>query len=101
MNVYRIQDACKIITTRQAALDWLEEYGVGLTGDGATEVSVRLIAARGCHGAPEAADVLSAYGRFCLPDMLKAATECCRNDIAMAVDAIRCEVGNTYAYEKL
>lgn len=93
MNEARISGACRIITNRRAALKWLQEYGEGLTDDKSATVRVVLHFAGSCPGSEEAAEVLGAYGRFSLPEIRKAATECCRNDIAMAVQSIREELG--------
>lgn len=93
MNAALISEKAALIAGRQAAIKWLEEYGKGLTegGDAAT-VTVHLNYASACPGSKEAAKVLSAYGRFSLPEIARAATECCRNDIAMLIDAIRKEL---------
>jgi len=96
MNEARISAAAGQIAKRRTALLWLEQYGVNLTGrsdSDSASVSVHLNYASACPGAKEAAEVLSSYGRVHLPEIVKSAIECCRNDIAMAIDAIREEVG--------
>jgi len=94
MNEYRIAESAKQIARRRAALAWLKQYGADLgSGDrDLASVTVHLNFASACPGAKEATEVLSAYGRFSLPEMVKAATQCCQNEIAMAVDAIREEL---------
>lgn len=92
MNEIRVIGAAHTITERKAALSWLQEYGVKLTGkkdaDEAT-VLVRLALASACPGAKEAAEVISAYARANLPKIVQDAISCCKNDIEMAVAAIR------------
>ncbi len=95
MNETRIATAASTIAKRRTALAWLEQYGPFLTGhrdSDAAAVNVSVNYASACPGAKEAAEVLSAYGRCSLPAIVKAATECCRNDIAMSIDAIREEI---------
>lgn len=95
MDEYRITTAASTITKRKAALAWLEQYGVQLTGKGDCNyaaVNVHLNFASACAGSKEAAEVLSAYSRVHLPEIVKDAIACCRNDIAMSVDAIRKEI---------
>jgi hypothetical protein len=98
MNEARISEAAKRIAERRLALKWLDQYGAGLTASDAASVTVRLNFASACVGAKEAEAVLSAYGRFSLPAIVNAATECCRNDIAAAVDAIREEVAKAESH---
>lgn len=97
MNEFRIAEKAKVIANRRAALKWLEEYGKGLTESGAADVTVALHYAGGCQGAAEAREVLSTYGRFSLPEILKAAVECCQNDITASIDAIRKELATVDA----
>lgn len=93
MNVNRIRQAADHIEKRKAALAWLEEYGVKLTGrDPDALVKVELLTASRCEGAKEAADVMEAYARLNLPEVVKNAIECCRNDIEIETNAIRAEL---------
>lgn len=94
LNSATIQVAAKTIAERQEALKWLEEYGVGLNGKDkdAASVTVHLNYASACRGSKEAQELLSAYGRFCLADMVDSAIRCCRNDIAIAKDQILREI---------
>jgi CYTH domain-containing protein len=93
MDTARIKRAAQQIEERQAALGWLLQYGGRLDGkDDAAKVEVRLSHASACPGAKEAEAVLSAYTRLQLSVAVKHATECCRNDITMAIDAIRHEI---------
>lgn len=92
MNEARISEACRVITKRRAALKWLGEYGGGLTDDKSAVVKIVLNFAASCPGAEEAAEVLSAYGKFSLPEIRQKATECCRNDIDIAIGTIQREL---------
>lgn len=93
MNHDRIVLAAANIKSRRLALTWLEEYGLQLTGNGeAAVVHVSLYFARSCPGHEEAAQVIAAYATLNLPKAVRDAIECCRNEIAMATDAIRKEI---------
>lgn len=93
MNEALISQAASTIAKRRAALAWLKEYGSHMVADnGAATIVVHLNHASACHGAKEAAEVLSAYGRFSLPTITKASIECCRNDIDIAVGVIQREL---------
>lgn len=99
MNEFRISEACRLITKRRSALKWLREYGEGLTEDKSAVVKIVLNFAGSCPGAEEAAEILSAYGRFSLPEIRKAAVECCQNDIVLSIDAIREELDTLSAHQ--
>lgn len=95
MNVSRIKVAAETIEKRERALAWLEQYGSNLTGradDTSASVSCHLNHASACPGSKEAAEVLSAYGRVFLPQIVKAAIACCRNDIELSRSAIAEEI---------
>lgn len=82
VDTAKIISAAKKIDERQKALKWFEEYGHRLTKDGSdSDVSVRIFHAGSCPGADEATDILSAYAKLSVPDLVKTAVECCRNDI--------------------
>lgn len=94
MRIDRIQTCANRIAENEAALKWLEEYGVQLTGrdkDAAT-VSIRLAYAGAFAGAKEAERVLTALARFELPRIVESAIRNCRNTIAMDREAIREEL---------
>lgn len=92
MNTIRISQAVRDIEENTAALKWLEEFGPQFTGrdKSQADVAVHLNAASACPGAKEAAAVISAFARLSLPDLIKTATQNCRNTIELAKSAI-CE----------
>lgn len=94
MDELRVLQAAKVITERKAALAWLEQYGVQLTGRDKDQVgfTLHIYFAGSCAGAKEAMDVMTSYARFSLPEIVRAATECCRNDIDIAKNSIRGEI---------
>ena len=91
MNTVRIIQAAQDIERHQKALSWLREYGSELTGRNRDEgsVTVTLAFASGCPGAKEAQEVLSAYARLSLPDLVQTAIKSCENTIEMCANAIR------------
>ncbi|WP_378952259.1 hypothetical protein [Mesorhizobium sp. ANAO-SY3R2] len=96
MNEERIEDAARLIASRKRAMAWLEKFGPQLDGrqDGQPVFSLRpMKIGGGQDGAVEAMELLAAYARFELPQIVKSALSCCRNDIDIARAQIRVEVG--------
>lgn len=94
MNTARISQAARDIERHELALKWLRENGVQLSGRNKDEasISVHLAFASALPGAKEASEVLSAYARLSLPDLVQTAIRSCENTIEIARDAIREEV---------
>lgn len=96
MNIDRIKRAAAEIEKNTVALKWLEEYGASYTGHGRNEATfdVHLHLASACPGAKEAQEIITSFARISLPDLIKTATQNCRNTIAICEDAIRAEASN-------
>ena len=95
MNSKRILQAVKDIETNTAALKWLEEYGVKLTGQDRGQISfhVTIAFADQCVGATEAEEVLAAFARLEIKSLVQTSIRNCRNTIDMARAAIIEEAG--------
>lgn len=93
MDELRIKEAAETIRDRKAALKWLAENAsdIDVRGQG-VDVSVRLHNGSGLPGAQEAMKRVSAYARFALPDVIETAKRACKNDIDLAMSAIRDEI---------
>jgi hypothetical protein len=92
MDEHRIRVAANRIENCKAALAWLDEHGVKLTGRDDAIVKITLLFADGCDGAKEATSIMESYARLDLPEVVKSAIACCRNDIDIETNAIRAEL---------
>lgn len=94
MNECRVFTALKVISRGRAALRWIEVYGSGVAeGGDSASVNIRLNHASACPGAQEASEVIGAYARLILPEIINRVEGECRHDIETAIAAIREEVG--------
>lgn len=97
MDAEKVARQAKKIDSRRKALAWLDERGSKMTGhddDYETSFSMKLMFAASCPGASEATEMMQAYARAHLPAIVKSAIECCRNDIAIAREAIETELAS-------
>ncbi len=94
MNHQRITAASADIAKYTKALAWLQGYGVNITSQKTDEigVSVHPNYASSCGGSKEAAEVMSAYARINMPEIIKHSIECCKNTIEISKAAIREEL---------
>lgn len=94
MNVTRIKVAADRIARNEAALKWLEEYGVKLAGQSTSDFALTFFAntASACPGAKEAKEAIDAMARFQIEEIVQSAIRNCQNTIAMDRDAIQEEV---------
>lgn len=94
MRTTRIAIAVKEIERNEAALKWLEEYGVQLNGRDRDSIgiSVHPNFAGSCFGAKEAGEVLASFIRLDIAETVQTAIRNCRNTIELETDAIRAEV---------
>jgi hypothetical protein len=84
----------RIIEGRTAALKWLTEHATKFTGkkeDAEGQFQFEPWEAASVDGADEATKVIEAYARCHLPEIVKSAITCCRNDI-MSREAIEREL---------
>lgn len=94
IDTQRIRTAVATIERQSAALDWLENYGVQLSGKDDGNVSVRIDVgfAGSCEGHSQAMAVMSSYMRLSTPDIVATSITSCRNDIQIARDQILSEL---------
>ncbi len=90
IDTQRIRNAVSTIERQSAALGWLENYGVQLTGkdDGSVSIKVDVGLAGSCDGYSQAMNVISSYMRLSTPDIVITSITSCRNDIEIARDQI-------------
>lgn len=94
MNVTRIKVAADRIAKCEAALKWLEEYGVKLDGRSTDQFALTFFAnlASACPGAKEAKEAIDAMARFQIEEIVQSAIRNCQNTIVLDRDAIQEEV---------
>lgn len=95
MNISKMRKALYHIEEREAALSWLEDYGVQLTGNDEAQatVTINLVFAGSAPGALQAKELMASYARLELPQIVKSAIACCRNDIEIFRSQVLEELG--------
>lgn len=94
MNVQRVKGAAMEIERLQLALTWLKEHGSKLRTHGPEEDFSLVFTPRlasGCPGAVGAANMISAYARLSIMDLIASSILNCENAIQLELSVIRSE----------
>lgn len=96
MNTATIKEAADRIVRYKLALQWLEEYGHKLAGRSGDEFSLSFHPnlASACLGAKEAKEVIEAFAKFQIEQIVKDSIANCRNTIEIDRDTILREASN-------
>jgi hypothetical protein len=95
VNTDRIDKASDELAVYQNALLWLLEYGEKLSGSN-IKFAVELPFSGSVTGASGAAKVIASCARLNIADLVKDATQMCRNTIGLSVAAIQEEVDKAH-----
>lgn len=95
MDMKKIRRSLDQIEKMEAALSWLQQYGVQLTGrdDSQAYVTVHLNFAGSCPGRAEAAATMASYFELEIPNIVETSIRNCENTIEIHKAAINSELG--------